>query len=226
MKSICALSLLLLLVSCNEAASQPDHLSSLRAKYAVAFNIDGCDFGEPTLLDYVINRILPDTTYLKYITDRTLLRKLKTTTCLASLVEVRDILDDGRPIEASFRITRLDTNLNTIELGTGEWAHVVERINGEIPYGANYWHENYKPKHFTAVEISIGGKELVIPAKAFSNLYQPNLCFFSGWTRPLEIYTESNNLYIYLVGGNAATTYFAKVIFEDYGSFRPNFPGF
>ena len=242
MKWICPLSLLLLLFSCSKAASQPDHLASLRAKYAVAFNVDGCDFGEPTFLDYVINRILPDTTYKKYITDRTLLRKLKTTTCLDDLVRVNDRLDDGRLVKITLRTAPLDTNRHTVQLGLDDRNHIVEYVDGRTPYGADYWHDNYSPDRFDEIEISIADKALAIPEKAFSNLYEPNLCFLNGWTRPLEVYAEKSRIYIYLVGGNAATTYFAKIIFDNdqyvttlvadygplpcYGSFRPDFPGF
>ncbi|TXF90797.1 hypothetical protein FUA23_04990 [Neolewinella aurantiaca] len=224
--------------SCSQPSPQPDHLTSLASKYGDNYP-DGCDYGEPTFLDYVINRILPDTTYKKYLTDRALMRKLKVTNCLNNLVEVEDRLDDGRPITLSFETSRLDTNQHTIVRRSKS---TVLSIDSMIPYGAEYWSREYLPQRLSRVTITIGGRALTIPGGAFSNLYNPNMCQSAGWLQPIEVYTEGDGIYIYIYGGNAADTYFAKVIFYKdkyittliadygplpcYGTFRPNFPGF
>lgn len=237
------IAILLLLTDCHVPITKPNHLDSLRAKYAVSFNEDGCDYGEPTFLDYVINRILPDTSYTKYLTDRTLMRKLKLTACQDGLVKVEDKLDDGRTIMLSFITSSLDTNAHAIER-KGRSGYIVESIDGKYPYGANHWNENYKPQRFNLVEILAGGEELTVPEDAFSNLYNVTQCRSDGWSwmRPIEVYTEDDQIYIYLYGGNAADTYFAKVVFNKdkyittlvadygplpcYGAFRPNFPAY
>jgi len=128
--------------------------------------------------------------------------------------------------------------------------HVVNRshnnsfnnsIDNQVPFGGGYEVPTCELKE---ISIFINEKEVLIPVNSYSNLYQPNTCYEKGFYRKIEAYTSSDSefIYLYIYGGVAADTYFAKLIFNkekyitriiadyetlsSFGSFRSNFRGF
>lgn len=99
-------------------------------------------------------------------------------------------------------------------------------------------------KGIKKLKIEINKHTLTIPQTAFNGFYDVNVCDNYAFFREVEVYESINQkyIYLYLYGGNAANTYFAKLIFsrEKYltkiisnyyplsihSSFRANFIGF
>jgi hypothetical protein len=59
-------------------------------------------------------------------------------------------------------------------------------------------------------------KKLKIPKTAYQNLFEPNTCSDSHFDRKIETYSSLDGqfIYVYIYGGNAAGSYFAKLIFN------------
>ncbi len=117
-------------------------------------------------------------------------------------------------------------------------------IDGQIPYGGFYG----TPKtEIDQLNIEINDKEVLIPNSAFSNFYSPNTCEdhpVVSFVRKPEAFIslDGKYLYLYFEGGNAAGTYFTKLVFDKenyltkiaadyyplsiYGSFGREFLGY
>lgn len=195
--------------------------------------------GRESLADYMINHSLENPSDIYFISNRNLLQKLKTDRCDTNLVIIADSLKNGATINIKIVIHPFEPELHTIE--AIEDANSIQKIDGQFPFGAQYG----VPKTSIAVlEIRINDQLIQIPDSCFSNLYNVNSCTNGSFQKQIEAYESLNGefVYVYLFGGNAAGTWFAKLIFDhntyitrivtDYfrlsihGSFRSGFIGY
>jgi len=189
-------------------------------------------------VDYAIEELLEKPEYKKYITDRNLLRKLHNKVCGDDYVLISDTLSNGDKCEIKIKLKEFfpkDHNIKYIEEN-----EFIENIDGKQPYGAAYGRPKMALKFLS---IKVNNEDIRTQVEKYDNLYDLKLCNFGGFQRIAEAYEDGNNIYIYLYGGNAADSYFAKLIFDkssgyitsiitdygplsEYGSFTERFIGY
>lgn len=189
-------------------------------------------------VDYVIENLLEKPGHKKYITDRNLLRKLRNEVCTDDYILISDTLSNGDKCEIKIKLGEFFPKDHNIKyIGENEF---IENINGKQPYGAAYGNPKMALKFLS---IKVNNEDIHTQVEEYDNLYNLDFCNFWGFKRIAEAYEDGNNIYIYLYGGNAADSYFAKLIFgkssgyitsiitdyrplSEYGSFTERFIGY
>ena len=189
-------------------------LSFLQSKQIcpVIDRIDSSFNASYSFVRYAINHLIQSPDDSLFIANRNLLRKLNTTHCDSTKIEMEDTLKNGSLISIKLYQTAFSTQKNTLQW-EGNW---IQKINGSPIYG----NDNEIPKwHLTTVQITINGKTIYIPKKAYQHFFSINTCENDGFRKAIEAYESINGKYIYLYifGGEAANTYFAKLIFDHKG---------
>ena len=223
------LSISISIVFSQDCAEFQQHLNSIDS----TFNTNRA------FVDYTIDHLLIKPNDKCFISNRNLLRKLNTTFCDSSKVIIEDTLKNGEICKISISTDVFKPNKHKII--SNEYRSAIENIDGQFPYGGQYVIPTIEIKE---IKIEVDKKTLIIPTASFGNLFQPNLCDSYGFIKPIEVYESLNGdyIYMYIYGGNAAGTYFAKLIFNktnyvtkivsDYyplsihASFRASFIGF
>lgn len=164
---------------------------------------------DTTFLDYALNNIIQPKDRM-YISNRNLLSAIPVTICTKYLIEMKDSVF-GKEILIEIKMKDFDSTLNSIQRNENK---DNVSINGFYPYGSFY---SDPILQFESISIKINGNSLIIPDSAFINLYEPNLCEYSGYTRNLMAYPseDGKNIYLYIYGGSGADNYFAKLIFDQ-----------
>jgi len=199
------------LISFGQTPEYLLHIKSIRQNESHR-TPSNCSLSDSTFLDYAISNIIKPNE-LKYISNKLILTSLIINGCSKWFVEMNDSIQ-GKSIKVVLKTSNFDNSINTIvKYEDPVLNHINENINGFIPYGAHYG----APKtQWTALNIWIDDQPLSIPDSVFSNLYEPNFCEFIGFIRNVKVYSSLDGqfLYLYVFGGNAADTYFAKLIFD------------
>ncbi len=215
-----------------------DHLNHIRKKSKVSY-VDDREIKPKYFVDYVVENLLEKKEHKKYITDRQLLRKLNNEICWDNYVLIRDTLLNGARIEVEIKAKEF--NSYGRELGYEDKFNFLAEIDGKYPYGAVY--SKVPNRELESLKISINGKRIKTLIDKYNNLYEPEFCNFGGYRRIIEGYEDGENIYIYIFGGNAAGSYFAKLVFDKtegyvtsiiseygalsmYGSFGEHFIGY
>jgi hypothetical protein len=166
-------------------------------------------------VDYTIKNFLEKPSDIQYISNRALLPKLKQTNCDSIKIKIKGTLPTGETVEVFIQKGQFDSTKHTIARykEEEEYGEAIEKIDGQYPYGGEYSIPENEIHIFT---IKVNGKQLIIPKTAYQNLFAPNIC--SGWDfdRKIEGYSslDGHFIYIYIYGGNEASAYFAKLIFN------------
>lgn len=216
-----------------------DHISYIKNNSKIR-ELDGEELKPRYFIDYIIENQIEKPEYSKYITDRNLLRKLKVEICTENHILIKDTLLNG--------------NLCEIEVYAGEFIeaeHQVkfrnnskdykdyETVDGKLPYGGFYGKIN---RDLKSLSIKINNNPINTDINSYSNIYEPNFCSSKSFYKGIQAYEDDDNIYIYVTGGNAADTYFGKIVFNQrgfitsilidyvplsmYGSFHSGFIGF
>tara|TARA_R110000868_G_scaffold43642_1_gene146595 strand:- start:29 stop:793 length:765 start_codon:yes stop_codon:yes gene_type:complete len=218
------------------------HLESIDSTYAPGHIIDRMDTvfnANRAFVDYTIKELLNKPSDKCFISNRNLLRKLDESFCDSSKTIIIDTLKNGNTCKVSLYVGKFKVSQH--QLKTNEDSSTIKIIDGQFPFGGQYG----VPKiEISKIEIEINGVKLKIPEKSYKNLYYPNLCISYGFQRKVEVFEslDGEYIYIYIYGGQAAGTYFSKLIFDqkkyltkivsDYyplsihSSFRASFIGF
>ncbi|MCG8804033.1 hypothetical protein [Tenacibaculum finnmarkense] len=214
-----------------------DHIKHIR-KVSKKRETDGDQLDQEYFVDYVIENLLEKPEYKKYITDRNLLRKLENKVCWDNYVLISDTLFNGD--KCKIEIKTQDFVPQKHKLKYQNKSNFLIEVDGEYPFGAVY--SKHPREELESLEIKINGKSLKTKIESYKNIYEPEFCNFGGYIRITEAYEDGDNIYIYLHGGLAADSYFAKLIFDktgfvtsiiadysplsEYGSFGDHFIGF
>lgn len=196
---------------------------------------------DSSFLDYCLKNVFLDGEEI-YISNRRLLKQLEMTACSKWYARMEGMILDSLPILVEVKATEFDSSKSKIQKFQQEkFKTLTEKIDGQFAFGATYVNPEMQ---ISSVEISIGNNKIAIPDSAFSNFYNPNFCSFGGFDKRISVFTSLNEQYIYLYvyGGMAAGTYFAKLIFDHkefkakwvvdyaplsiYGCFSERFIGF
>ena len=193
------------------------HLNSIDTAYYPGHIIDRTDTvfnANRAFIDYTIKNFLINPSDIQYISNRTILPKIKQTTCDSVQSKINGILPTGETIEVQIQTGQFDSTNHTISRYKEEvYGDAIEKIDGQIPYGGGFDIPNNEIHNFS---IKINGKKLKIPKTAYQNLFAPNICNETHFDRKIEAYTSIDGqfIYIYIYGGDGASTYFAKLIFN------------
>lgn len=214
-----------------------DHISHIR-NMSRKGSIDGEAYEIKYFVDYVILRLLKKPEYIKYITDRKLLRRLKNEICWDNYVLISDTLANGE--ECRIVIKSQDFEPSNHQLKYQDKSNFLVEVDGKWPYGGVYG--KYPFRELESINIEINKIKIDTRINKYDNLYEPEFCNFGSYRRITEAYEDGDNIYIYIFGGNAADSYFAKLIFNrsgfvtsiiadygplsKYGSFGKHFIGF
>ena len=164
---------------------------------------------------------------------------MKNKVCWNNYVSIIDTLLNGEKIEIELKSQEFDTLNRSFKYQ--DKSNFLIEVDGSYPYGAVYG--NKPSEELESLTIKIDGKEIETDIDKYRNLYEPAFCNFGSYQRITEAYEDGENIYIYLYGGNAADSYFAKLIFNitkgfvtsiiadysdlsEYGSFGEHFIGF
>jgi hypothetical protein len=218
------------------------HLLSIDSTYYPGHVIDHVDStvnANRAFVDYSIKYLLVKPSDQCYISNRNLLRRLKTVTCDSTTVTISDTLNNGSAFKLVLTTGAFEPSKHLVIMNAD--STTIKKIDGQYPYGGEYGNPSIEIKN---LRIEVNGSDLEIPREAFANFFSPNMCESYRIHRPIEVYESlsGNYFYLYLSGGNAAGTYFAKLVFDsdqyltriisDYyplsihSSFRDSFIGF
>lgn len=194
--------------------------------------------GSESLAEHVIDKLLKNPSDQHFISNRNLLTKLNIERCDSSLIIVSDTLISSDKIKVEICFDQFEVNKHKIEFSEKNSIH---KIDNRFPYGGQF---GLPQTNISRLKINIGNRTVAIPDSAFSDLFNVNVCNTYSFFRQIEVYESLNGefIYVYLFGGNAAGTWFAKLIFDhqkyltrivsDYvplsshGSFRDGFIGY
>ena len=218
------------------------HYKSIDSTYHPGRIIDRLDTvfnSNKAFLNYTINNLLEKPSDSCFISNRKLLRKINNLYCDSSKIELDDTLRNGKQCNITISTGEFKTIEHQIEANKDTSS--ITKIDNQHPYGGEYQIPSIEIKQ---IKIQIEGRSIHIPKEAYSNFYFPLINQNNGFARKIEAYESLNGeyIYIYIYGGNAGSTYFAKLIFNktnyltkiacDYyalsihGAFRKNFIGF
>lgn len=205
------------------------HLKSIDSTFFPGHITDRTDSifnANRAFVNYTIKNLLENPSDKYFISNRKLLPKLKMINCDSLQIEIKDTLLTGEICHMKILTRSFDSR---------------KSINNQFPHGTQY---TLPKRDIAEINITINGIPLYIPNNAFNNLFEPTICEEDSFHKKIEAYMslDGNYLYLYIYGGNAAGTYFSKLIFDkkmyltriitDYyslsihGSFRDSFIGF
>lgn len=177
---------------------------------------------------------------LMFVTHRELLRPLCVSVCSRDSVIIHDTLSDGTDF-------RLALYASTFEPDSHRYAYfegpdsLIESIDERPAYGAV---DHLPTKQLDSLDLRIDGRSLMVPRSAYRCFYDVNLCQLEYFLQPVMAYPslDEQYFYLYLYGGEGASTYFTKLVFDreryltrlvaEYAilsrsqSLRPDFVGF
>ena len=218
------------------------HLASINNTYFPGYNEEIMDSAfnvNSAFVNYTIENLLEKPSDKCFISNRKLLRKLKNTFCDSLNVLIVDTLKNGESCRIKLVVGNFEPSKHQIIISDD--SIITEKIDGQYPFGGQFGMPEIEIQN---IEIEIAGWTLKIPKEAYSDLYYPMMCNNYDFARQIEAYESLNGeyIYLYLYGGEAAGTYFAKLIFDktnylsriisDYSalsihrSFREGFIGF
>lgn len=167
------------------------------------------------LVDYVRGELLERPEFEKHLIDKRSLKKLKSITCLHNYAIISDIINDNDRCRIEIESKSFKVSDQKI---VRDSSNNIISINGNYPYGEWFADDNKTVECITNLSININGEKKWYRIDSIVGLYDPNFCESAGWNKKIEVYENGNYIYVYIQGGNAAGTYYSKLIF-DYQNF-------
>lgn len=210
--------------------------------YSQEFKIkeEGNSVDEPDLVSYLIKKEKMSKLAQQHVINRFNYIPLETIKCDdKNIITVSDSSYNST-INISLTINDFSKSDHKIKYDDDD-DEVIEKINGKSPYGSFY---GLPYNYISNIKILFNNQEIIIPNEAYDDLYNITTCKSEFFKRKIEVYISKDEqyIYLYLYGGNAANTFFTKLIFDKekyldrtlvlYGdlsqnaSFHENFIGF
>ena len=195
------------LFSLGQNRETKKHLRSIRQSESTNSQNGVCN-QDTTFIDYALHNIIrPED--IRFVSNRNLLNEIPIVTCVSGEV---NLLEKSKKtdINITVMISKFDPSDNKVVMNEHE---EILSINGVKPVGSSY---GYPETKIESIAIAINGDTISIPESVYTNLYNPNVCEFSGFTRNISAYQSKKGdyIYLYIYGGSGADTYFAKLIFD------------
>lgn len=179
----------------------------------------------------------------KYISNIAKLQSIELLNCDSMNIHYKDFVE-GKQIEFKLSLKKFEKENHQIKYIVDEQGDIIEweSIDGKEPWGGNYGAGTEVDK----LEISVNGNQIEMKDE-LRDVFNFRMCdsdsriYFNP--NPLLKYDKGNEVfYLYIKGGNAASHYFGKFVFNEKrflkrylvnygllsttGSFRMNFKGF
>ncbi|KAA1242352.1 hypothetical protein [Aquimarina sp. RZ0] len=187
-----------------------NHINSIKQVEFLTNDKDGKIYNtNERSVQYAIEYLEKNGIKTKYITNRKLLKEIENIECKDSLyTHFYDVLKNNTEISVKVKFNKF-TNKN----------HVISEkdnityVDNQIAFGSYY---NTPTLEIDCLKITVNNKKINIPKAAYKNFYDVTQCSSYLLYKPVKVYTSENGdyIFIYLYGGNAANTYFAKLIFN------------
>lgn len=190
------------------------HLASIDSTFHPGRLLDRTDTvfnANRAFVDYTIERLLEEPTDRCFVSNRNLLPNIRVSECDSSLAIFEDTLLHGEICRITLKTREFKPDEHSIVSST-DFTHIDE-VDSQYPYGGQYGLPEIEIDY---IKIEVNGTSIEIPANAYRNFYHPNFCINDGFFRQVEAFQSLNGdyIYLYLYGGGAAGTYFAKLIFD------------
>ncbi|MEM7658129.1 MAG: hypothetical protein AAF399_18525 [Bacteroidota bacterium] len=204
---ICTLLLLgFSLYGCSTPASDPESGMARRIKEA-----------DSLLQAFVFQEILTKPEERRYFSDIRELEPVEMVACDSLFIHYQDTLD-GQAVELKLSLQAFDPETNEITYDEPEGGGTpdVHQIDGKRPWGGEYMLPNLE---VSSAQLSINGQRLDLIGE-LEDLFDLWMCEFEYGEyfqpMPFLVYDRANNVfYLYLRGGEAASTFFGKLIFNE-----------
>ncbi|MFK7971722.1 MAG: hypothetical protein AB8F95_15250 [Bacteroidia bacterium] len=198
-------ALLILIAGCQNPATT----TSLEAK-----SIRSSPRYDSAFQKLVNEEIITNPEDKKFISDITQLQPVRLVSCDSMAISYEDSVDEKR-ISLTLSLKRFDKKKHAITYNeNGD----RELIDGKEPWGGFY---TYPETEIDALMISVNGKFISMKDE-LRDLFNFDMCdsdsrsYFNP--NPLLKYDKENKVfYLYVKGGNAADSYFGKIIFDEGG---------
>lgn len=141
---------------------------------------------EPTLKDFIINRIIADSGFVEHLIPQ---KKLENEFTLWFCNNEKAVL--------MYEISR-DSNLE-IALTNGKKKNEnikIEKRRRYSPFGKKEGVDSQEI--ISSITLSVGEKMHEIPSKAFDDLFSPNLCEVYLPVKPIQAFLSNDHQYVYL----------------------------
>jgi len=205
------------LLSLAQESELSIHLRSIDSTFYPGHEIDKDSVFNATmyLIDLIKEKRLTNSSDIKFISDRRLLYRLKNRICDNENYDLKifDTLKTNEKVEVYIKIGKFNPDSHNIKYMDSA-KYFVKSIDDQEPLGT----EGAMPlKEINELKILIDNKKVKIPKSAYSNVFYPKIC--SGkeyFHKNVEVYNSISGkyLYIYFYGGQAASTYFGKLVFD------------
>jgi len=195
-------------------SSEFDHIEHIRNNSIIG-SIDGIAHNPKFFVDYIIENNLENTEDKKYITDRKLLKPIEVSKCDSNYILFSDIQINNNTYEIELFASKfIERQHEVIFRKSNNDYKDYESIDGKFPYGGLYGSIN---RELSKINFKINNKQLEIDKDVIPSINEPMFCERSMLGNGIEAYQDDENIYIYISGGNAADTYFGKLVFNQTG---------
>ena len=203
-------------------------------------SILGTSSADSLFLRHMLRQGLESSPDRAFVANRDLLRPLCVAVCSADSLVIHDTLSDGAPFHLALYTRPFEPDSHQYSYFPGADS-LIESIDGRPAYGAV---DQRPTRQVDSLSVRIGKRHLIVPPAAYASFYEVNLCQLGYFQQPVMAYPSLSEkyLYLYLHGGEGASTYFAKLIFDreryltrmvaeysllrETGAIRPDFLGF
>ena len=128
-------------------------------------------------------------------------------------MSISDTMSNGDRIAITVRSKAFEFSKHHVKRDSVYAEFCCDSIDGRFPHGAM---GDGPVTEIISIDILFNEKPIRIPRFAYEDLYDPNICEEQNFERGIEAYLSMNGeyIYVYLYGGEAASNYFAKLVFD------------
>lgn len=198
----------LILIELDAQIDFEKHIESIKKEVFFSEDSIGKFNVNERTVEYALAYLVKNNIQKKYITNRKLLNKINLKKYRRNeSIHYYGVLNNGKQIELKIKFKKFyKKNHKVIE------NKILESIDGLIPYGAFYGLPLYEIKSFS---LTVNNRKIKIDSSVYRKFYG----MFEGRrkTLPIELYSsfDGSFIFVYIDAGNAADSYFAKLIFDN-----------
>lgn len=195
-------------------SSKFDHIEHIRKNSRIG-STDGMAHDPKFFVDYIIENNLEKTEYKKYITDRKLLKPITVNKCDSNYILLSDIQINNNTYEIELYANKFIEEQHEVKFRKNNNDYQdYESIDGKFPYGGLYGKIN---RELSLIKFKANNNHIKVNMEAIPSINEPKFCDRSILGNGIEAYQDDENIYVYISGGNAADTYFGKLVFNQTG---------
>jgi len=186
-----------------------EHIKSIQNNYYQSEDMNGMFNANERSVAFALGYLQKKGVNKRYITNKKLLNKISVKSFKKySYIYFYDKLENGTKISIKINFKKFDKTKHSINIKDG----YVE-IDSLTPIGSYY---EIPKLEIDCIEIKVNKKEVIIPKSSYIDLYEVTQEKFKQFYKPIEAYSSHDGefIFIYIFGGNAADSFFSKLIFN------------